>query len=94
MDKPSEVISDAEAEGVYGRALDEATEYMPVLGLARYRGYTIGTRAAHFEPGTNAYTSKAIVFENFGGVQNYHAVLGGKVSCMFDISKDVKAIVS
>lgn len=64
-----------------------------MLGRARPLGHTIGTRAAQFDPRTGAYTSQATVFENFGELPNYHAVLGGKVSCMFDVSKAVEAII-
>lgn len=42
---------------------------------------------------SGAYTSKAMVFNNFGGIQNYHVVLGGKVSCMFDVIKKVRDVV-
>jgi hypothetical protein len=78
---------------VYGRAVDEAITYLPLLGRARFLGHTIGSRAAHLDPQTGAHTSRATVFENFAGLPNYHAVLGGKVSCMFDVSKAVEAII-
>jgi hypothetical protein len=91
--KPSEVIHDRDIRAVYDRAVADAITYLPVLGNARLLGHTIGTRAAHLDPRTGAYTSKAIVFENFGDLTNYHTVLGGKVSCMFDVAKGVSAIL-
>jgi glycine/D-amino acid oxidase-like deaminating enzyme len=94
FEKPSETISPENAAAVYERALSEATTYLPLLGLARARGYTLGTRAAYFNPGTGDYTSKAIVANNYGGLQNYHAILGGKVSCMFDITETLKATLA
>lgn len=94
MDKPSEAITDEDVHTIYRRALSEARDYLPMLADARYTGHTIGTRAAHFDPATNAYTSKAIVFKDFGGANNYHTVLGGKVSCLFDIEEDIKHLVS
>ena len=93
MERPSEVIAREDIRAVYDRAVDEAVGYLPVLGRARLLGHTIGTRAAQFDPLTGAYTSQATVFENFGELPNYHAVLGGKVSCMFDVSKAVEAII-
>jgi glycine/D-amino acid oxidase-like deaminating enzyme len=93
-EKPSEAIRDHDVKTVYDLAVDEAIPYLPVLGLARFLGHTIGTRAAHLDPQTGAYTSKAIVFENFGDMANYHAVLGGKVSCMFDVANAVETIIS
>jgi len=94
MDKPTEEMTDEGARAIYEQAVEEASEYMPVLGLARYRDYTLGTRTAHFDQVTGAYTSKALVFKDFGGVPGYHAVLGGKVSCMFDVEKPIRSIVS
>jgi hypothetical protein len=94
IDKPTEEMTNEVARSIYEQAIDEASEYMTVLGLARYRGYTLGTRTAHFDQGTGAYTSKALVFENFGDVAGYHTVLGGKVSCMFDIENSIRNIVS
>jgi glycine/D-amino acid oxidase-like deaminating enzyme len=93
MDRPSEEINDKLARAIYGKVVKETTDYMPVLAQAKYRGYTVGTRSAHFSPSTGAYTSKAMVFNNFGGIQNYHVVLGGKVSCMFDVVKKVRDII-
>jgi glycine/D-amino acid oxidase-like deaminating enzyme len=92
-ERPSEVIGPEDIRTVYDRAVGEAITYLPVLGRARLLGHTIGTRAAQFDAGTGAYTSRATVFENFGELPNYHAVLGGKVSCMFDVSKAVGAII-
>jgi glycine/D-amino acid oxidase-like deaminating enzyme len=92
-DRPSEVIQRDEIKAVYERAVDEAITYLPVLGRARFLGHTIGTRAAQLDPQTGAYTSQARVFENYGELPNYHAVLGGKVSCMFDVSKAVEAVI-
>jgi glycine/D-amino acid oxidase-like deaminating enzyme len=89
----SEVIGRDDIRTLYDRAVDEAVRYLPVLGRARLIGHTIGTRAAQIDPGTGAYTSRTAVFENFGELPNYHAVLGGKVSCMFDVSKAVEAII-
>jgi glycine/D-amino acid oxidase-like deaminating enzyme len=94
MERPSEAIRGRDVKAAYDRAVDEATTYLPVLARARFLGHTIGTRAAYLDPATSAYTSKAIVFENFGDMANYHAVLGGKVSCMFDVTKAVAAIIS
>lgn len=93
MDRPPQDVTQEEIQAKYAEAIADAAEYMPVLGLAKYQGYTLGTRTAHFDPDTGAHSSKALVFENFGGVSNYHAVLGGKVSCMFDIAKPIKSIV-
>lgn len=93
-DKPGERISQGHIQTIYDQALNEASPYLPVLRLARYRSHVIGTRAAHFDPETGMYTSKALVFKDFNGISNYHVVLGGKVSCMFDIEDPIKAIMS
>jgi hypothetical protein len=91
--KPSEAIRNRDAGVRYARAVDEAAAYLPVLRRASLRDFTVGTRAAHLNRRTNAYTSKAMVFEHFGGLTNYHTVLGGKVSCMFDIAQAIGAII-
>lgn len=78
---------------VYEQAVDEAAAYMPLLCRACYRGYTIGTRSAWCDPATGAYSSRALVFKDFDGLRNYHVVLGGKVSCMFDVLAEVRRIV-
>jgi glycine/D-amino acid oxidase-like deaminating enzyme len=93
MDRPSEDIQTDDIKAVYDRAVEEAIAYLPVLGRARLLGHTIGTRAAQLDLRTGAHSSRARVFENFGELPNYHAVLGGKVSCMFDVSKAVEAII-
>jgi hypothetical protein len=93
MHKPSEAIRNRDVGVLYARAVDEAAAYLPVLRRASLRSFTVGTRAAHLDLRTNAYTSKAMVFENFGGLTNYHAVLGGKVSCMFDVAQAIGAII-
>lgn len=93
VDRPPQDVTQEEIRARYEEAIADAAAYMPVLGLAKYKGYTLGTRTAHFDPDTGAHSSKALVFENFGGVANYHAILGGKVSCMFDIAAPVKRLI-
>lgn len=66
---------------------------MPLPRRARYRGYTVGTRPAWCDPDTGAYRSRALVFRDFDGLRDYHVVLGGKVSCMFDVLAEVRHIV-
>lgn len=92
-DKPLGNLSQKEILAIRDQAMNEASTYLPIVRLARYRDYTLGTRAAHFDPESGAYTSKALVFRDFSGISNYHVVLGGKVSCMFDIEGPIKSIV-
>jgi len=33
------------------------------------------------------------VFRDFDGMTDYHVVLGGKVSCMFDVLAEIRRIV-
>lgn len=94
IDKPADDITQDQVAAIYRQALDDAVEYIPALASAKYKGYTLGTRAAHIDPETGGYTSKALVFKDFGGVPNYHAVLGGKVSCMFDVAEPIREIVA
>jgi glycine/D-amino acid oxidase-like deaminating enzyme len=91
--RPAEAIRGPEVRAVYDRAVADAIAYLPVLGKATLRGHTIGTRAAQLDPRTGAYTSKALVFSNAGDLTNYHVVLGGKVSCLFDVAGTVAAII-
>jgi glycine/D-amino acid oxidase-like deaminating enzyme len=93
IDRPSVEVKPEEAYTIYQRAKEETTRYMPILGDARYRDYTLGTRSAYFNKDPRAYTSKAMVFENYGGLENYHTVLGGKVSCVFDIRESIRRSV-
>lgn len=93
MDRPPQDVTQEEIDTRYAEAIADAAQYMPVLGLAKYRGYTLGTRTAHFDPSTGAHSSKALVFRDFENIANYHVVLGGKVSCMFDIAEPIKDIV-
>ena len=92
--KPNEEISPGQIESVYRAALADASTYMPLIQQSEYKGHTLGIRVAHIEPETGQYTSKALVFEDFGDVKNYHTVLGGKVSCMFDIADSIQKIVN
>lgn len=82
------------APAVWQRAFEDASGYLPLLRSARYRGCTLGTRSAYCDPTTGEYSSKAMVFPDFGGMQDYHVVLGGKASCMFDVLDDVRRLVS
>lgn len=93
VDKPPAWAGCDAAPAVCQQAVDEAAAYLPLLRSARYRGYTVGTRAAYCDPATGAYTSKALVFQDFDGMADYHVVLGGKVSCMFDVLAEVRRIV-
>lgn len=78
VDKPPAWMDFDAAPAVYRQAVDEAAAYMPFLRSARYRGYTVGTRAAYCDPATGAYSSKALVFRDFDGMPDYHVVLGAR----------------
>lgn len=93
-DKPSEDITAETVQDVYAKALQDAGHYLPMLAQARYRGYTIGTRSAYDAPDGAGYTSKALVFENFDGIPDYHVVLGGKVGCMPDVLPQIRRLVA
>jgi glycine/D-amino acid oxidase-like deaminating enzyme len=93
VDKPADWQGQATASAVWQQALDEAASYLPLLHSARYRSYTVGTRSAYRDPASGTYSSKALVFRDFGGMTDYHVVLGGKVSCMFDVLDEVKRII-
>jgi glycine/D-amino acid oxidase-like deaminating enzyme len=82
-----------DARAVYDRAVAETAGYLPVLEQARYVGHTLGTRAAHLDPSTGGYSSTAAVFAD-AGMANYHVVLGGKVSCVFEVAGPVRAIMA
>lgn len=93
VDRPPPWQDTQAAPAVWQQALAEASSYLPLLRSARYRGYTLGTRSAYCDPATGEYSSKAMVFRDFGGLPDYHVVLGGKVSCMFDVLGEVRRIV-
>ena len=93
IDKPAPWTGHDDVVAVYDQAIEEAAGYMPLLRRARYRGYTVGTRSAWCDPDTGAYSSRALVFRDFDGLRDYHVVLGGKVSCKFDVLADVRHIV-
>jgi glycine/D-amino acid oxidase-like deaminating enzyme len=93
VDKPPLWQETQAAPAVWQQAVEEASSYLPLLHSARYRGYTLGTRSAYCDPATGEYSSKAMVFRDFGGMPDYHVVLGGKVSCMFDVLDDVRRIM-
>ena len=93
-DKPSEDISAEDAHAIYLKAVEEARSYLPVLDRMQYRGYTVGTRSAFHDSANDSYTSKAITFQDYGGLQDYHVVLAGKVSCMFDVSEQVRHVLT
>lgn len=79
--KPEETVTNI--HDTFDKAIRESAAYLPITGLARYKGYTLGTRAAY--AGKENYTSKAMVFQNYAQLNGYHVVLGGKVSCLFDV---------
>ncbi len=93
VDKPPSWQDTQTAPAVWQQAVDEASSYLPLLHAACYRGYTVGTRSAYCDPATGEYSSKAMVFRDFGGLPDYHVVLGGKVSCMFDVLDEVRRII-
>jgi glycine/D-amino acid oxidase-like deaminating enzyme len=93
IDRPSEDISNKEIKQRYGQAINEAAEYMPLLKSSKFRGHTLGTRTAHLDTSTGAYTSQVTVYRHFGNLPNYHVVLGGKVSNMFDVTEMIKDLV-
>jgi glycine/D-amino acid oxidase-like deaminating enzyme len=93
VDKPVPWDGHETARAVYGQAVDEAATYLPLLQRACYRGHTVGTRSAWCDPASGAYSSRALVFQDFDGLPDYHVVLGGKVSCMFDVLAEVRRIV-
>lgn len=93
IDKPAQWDDHDAVPAVYEQAVNEAAVYMPLLRSACYRGYTVGTRSAWRDPATGAYSSRALVFQDFNGLADYHVVLGGKVSCMFEVLADIRRIV-
>ncbi len=90
----AEQVAPEVVQGVYRQAMADAQRYMPLLREHTYLGHTLGVRVAHIDPDTGNYTSRALVFEDFGNLDNYHVVLGGKVSCMADIAEDIQKIVT
>jgi glycine/D-amino acid oxidase-like deaminating enzyme len=79
-----EDITNKEIMRRYKLTIDDCSKYVPVLKDATYKGYTIGTRVAFYDSASDSYSSKVMFFEDYDGLNNYHVLLGGKVSAIFD----------
>ena len=67
----------------FEQAQKSCGEYAPMLRSAVYRGHTLGTRAAFRGPEVQPYSSSVRFWASFAGFRNYHVLMGGKVSCLF-----------
>jgi glycine/D-amino acid oxidase-like deaminating enzyme len=81
---PAEVIEEQEARDRYARAIESAREWLPVLRAARYRGYTLGTSVKYRDPETGGASPDVVADLHFNGLANYHVIVAGRVSCVFD----------
>jgi glycine/D-amino acid oxidase-like deaminating enzyme len=80
----SEYVEDRQIDKTHAEAIRECSAYLPVLRDAVYQGHVIGTRAAFIDVATNETTSRVTPILDFTGIKNYHVILGGKVTCLFE----------
>jgi glycine/D-amino acid oxidase-like deaminating enzyme len=80
----SEHVDERQIDKTYTEALRECSEFLPPLRDAVYLGHVIGTRAAFIDTETNETTSRVTTLLDFAGTPNYHVLLGGKVTCLFE----------
>jgi glycine/D-amino acid oxidase-like deaminating enzyme len=92
VDAPSEAVTEKEVADRYEQAVTEASSYMPYLRSARLVGRIVGTRTNYVEPTTGVAASRAVVLRDYAGVQGYHCVFGGKVTCLPEITQPVRRI--
>jgi len=94
VNAPTEVTSTEEINTRYQEAVADAVDYMPALQIATLNSHTVGTRTNYVDPITNVAASRAVVLEDYGGLANYHVIVGGKVTCLPEINKPLQQIVS
>jgi glycine/D-amino acid oxidase-like deaminating enzyme len=80
----SEYVDERQIDKTHAEAIRECARYLPALHDAVYQGHVIGTRAAFIDTSTNETTSRVTPVLNFSGIPNYHVILGGKVTCLFE----------
>lgn len=80
----SEYVEERQIGKTHAEAVRECSAYLPVLDHSVYRGHVIGTRAAFIDTETNETTSRVTPLLDFDGIPNYHVILGGKVTCLFE----------
>jgi glycine/D-amino acid oxidase-like deaminating enzyme len=80
----SEYVEERQIDKTQAEAIRECSHYLPALREAEYRGHVIGTRAAFIDLRTNETTSRVTPLLDFAGLPNYHVILGGKVTCLFE----------
>jgi glycine/D-amino acid oxidase-like deaminating enzyme len=80
----SEYVEEWQIDKTRTEAFLECAEYLPVLRRATNRGHVIGTRAAFIDAAINDTTSRVTPLLDFSGIPNYHVILGGKVTCLFE----------
>jgi glycine/D-amino acid oxidase-like deaminating enzyme len=80
----SEYVEEWQIDKTRTEAFIECAEYLPVLRRATNRGHVIGTRAAFIDAAINDTTSRVTPLLDFSGIPNYHVILGGKVTCLFE----------
>lgn len=80
----SEHVDEWQIGKTHAEAVRECSTYLPVLDQSVYKGRVIGTRAAFIDTLTNETTSRVTPVLDFDGIPNYHVILGGKVTCLFE----------
>jgi hypothetical protein len=88
-DPPTATVTRQALLDRFAQAQESCGEYAPVLRSAVYRAHTLGTRAAFRGPEVRPYSSRVMFWENFAGFRNYHVLMGGKVSCLFQAVNSV-----
>jgi glycine/D-amino acid oxidase-like deaminating enzyme len=89
----SEYVDARQIDKTHAEAIRECSAYLPVLRDAVYAGHVIGTRAAFIDVATNETTSRVTPMLDFTGIRNYHVILGGKVTCLFEALEPALASV-
>lgn len=92
IDAPQENVDPKEIGKRFDKAVADAAGYLPVLKTAQYRGYTLGTRTNYINPATGQAESRAVVLKHYNGITGYHCVIGGKVTCLPEITSPVRQI--
>jgi glycine/D-amino acid oxidase-like deaminating enzyme len=80
----SEHIDARQIDKTHAEAMRDCAEFLPPLRQSVYLGHLIGTRAAFVDTATNETTSRVTPLLDFAGIPNYHVILGGKVTCLFE----------
>ena len=89
---PMDDISADELTRRYHASVLDAKRYLPILGEGQYKGGFTEVRSVS---GTDSVEGDRTVqtFRNYGGLENYHVILGGKINCFFEAGEFAVAVL-